>query len=64
MLLRSLQRSGRLIARTVLPGVSAGLREAIADLASGGIRQDCIDESSRAPSQHIGVDRTVTRTVP
>ena len=32
-LLRSLQRSGRLIARRVLPRVSAGLREAIADPA-------------------------------
>ena len=49
-LLRSMQRFGRLIARRVLPGVSARLREAIADPAPAVESDSIVDESSRVPT--------------
>ena len=51
-----------MIARRVLPGFSVGLREAIADPAAAVESNRILNESSRAPSQRVGVDvRTVTR---
>ena len=55
---------GRLIVFRVQPGFSAGLREAIAYPAAAVESDRIVDESSRVPSQRVGVDvRTVTRTV-
>ena len=54
--LRSLQRSGRLIGRTVLPRCSVGLRKSIAYSAPAVESDRIVDESSRVLSQRVGVD--------
>lgn len=54
--LRSSQRPGHLIFCRVRSGFSAGLRGAIADPAAAMESDKIVDESSRMPSQRVGVD--------